>query len=80
MDRDSLPLLNYLIHRGRIPGRDQSHFPMEKPFIANLQNEVHHRCDIWYVITTLKFVVMHYWGNILGICREYKDRILEESN
>jgi len=53
---------------------------MEKPFVGKLQNEVHYRCDTCYAIKVLKYVVMDHAGNILSICEECRDRILEESN
>ncbi|HUO77773.1 MAG TPA: hypothetical protein VMU21_09380 [Thermodesulfovibrionales bacterium] len=53
---------------------------MEKPFVGKLQNEVHYQCDTCYAIKVLKYVVMDHAGNILSICEECRDRILEESN
>lgn len=53
---------------------------MEKPFIGKLQNEVNYRCGICYAIKILKYVVMDHAGNILSVCEECRDRILEESN
>jgi hypothetical protein len=80
MYRNSFPILKYLLHRERIDGYHQDTFTMEKPFVGKLQNEVHYRCDTCYAIKVLKYVVMDHAGNILSICEECRDRILEESN
>ena len=53
---------------------------MEKPFIGKLQNEVNYRCDTCYAIKILKYVVMDNAGNILSVCEECRERILEESD
>jgi len=80
MYRNSFPILKYLLHRERIYGYHQDTFTMEKPFVGRLQNEVHYRCDTCYATKVLKYVVMDHAGNILSICEECRNRILEESN
>ena len=53
---------------------------MEEPFIGKLQNEVNYRCDTCYIVKILKYVVMDNAGNIMSICEECRDRILEQSD
>jgi hypothetical protein len=80
MYRNSFTVLKYLFNWERIRRNDGDIFVMEKPFIGKLQNEVHFQCDACYAITILKYVVMDHAGNILSICEECRERILEESD
>jgi len=78
--RNLFRILEYLLHRQGIRENDQDDFTMEKPFIGKLQNEVNYRGDTCYAIKILKYVVMDNAGNILSVCEECRERILEESD
>ena len=80
MYRNPFPVLKYLLNRERIYGYHQDTFTMEKPFIGKLQNEVHCRCGTCYAIKVLRYIVMDCAGNILSICEECRDRILEDND